>query len=148
MRRFELETAKLCVFFFGKNKNHFPMRALSIQIVSPLPLSDPVFFASQCGRESALWQSLTALSVRDADDQRLSSLASAVAFAKSNNLLGVLLEAELLVNAFCSCITSFRSVLISIKGQGAFAHRRCEGFRVVGDDLGKLRNACEPLFDP
>lgn len=56
----------------------------------------PVFFASQCGRENALWQSLTALTVRDGDDQRLSSLASAVTFAKSNNLLGVLLEADLL----------------------------------------------------
>jgi hypothetical protein len=40
------------------------------------------------------------LSIRDAEDQRLLSLASAVEFAKSSNLLGVLLEADLLVIIF------------------------------------------------
>jgi len=57
----------------------------------------PVFFSSGCGRESASWPSPTALTVRDAHDQNLGSLASAVDFAKSNNLLGVMLEADILV---------------------------------------------------
>lgn len=61
---------------------------------------DPVFFATGCGWENTSWPSPTALGYRDADgDQRLGSMASAVNFAKSNNLLGVMLEADLLVNS-------------------------------------------------
>lgn len=57
-----------------------------------------MFFASGCGWENTSWPSPTALGYEDADDQRLRSLGSAVDFAKSNNLLGVMLEADLLVN--------------------------------------------------
>lgn len=42
----------------------------------------------------------TALSPSDVNDRRLSSIAAAVDWAKSNNLLGILLDADFLVN-FC-----------------------------------------------
>ncbi|KAH9938577.1 uncharacterized protein B0H18DRAFT_1081185 [Fomitopsis serialis] len=57
----------------------------------------PVFLATQCGEQSRGLPSATALSVDDVRDYRFSSLDSAVEFAKSNNLLGVLLDAGLLV---------------------------------------------------
>ncbi|EKM59343.1 uncharacterized protein PHACADRAFT_136945 [Phanerochaete carnosa HHB-10118-sp] len=56
----------------------------------------PVFFASQCGRTGAHAPSATALAVRDARDYRVSSLNSAVEVCKTNNLLGLLLDAEFL----------------------------------------------------
>jgi len=56
----------------------------------------PVFFASQCGERSRWLPSATALSIDDVHDYRFSSLDSAVEFSKSNNLLGVLLDAGLL----------------------------------------------------
>lgn len=59
--------------------------------------ADPVFFASQCGAKSRLPLSPTALTAGDASDQRLSSLHAAVEFAKTNNLLGVFLDADVLV---------------------------------------------------
>jgi CDK inhibitor PHO81 len=58
-----------------------------------------VFFASCCGKrrvESS--PSATAIGTDEADDRRLSTIAAAVDFAKANNLLGVLLDAELLVS--------------------------------------------------
>ena len=61
------------------------------------PRLDPVFFASQCGRTSAHPPSATALGVRDARDYRVSSLNAAVEVCKTNNLLGLLLDAEFLV---------------------------------------------------
>ncbi|THH13892.1 hypothetical protein EW146_g6378 [Bondarzewia mesenterica] len=56
----------------------------------------PVFFASQCGEVNSKVPSATALSTRDARDQRLSSLSAAVEFCKDNNLLGVFVDTELL----------------------------------------------------
>lgn len=58
---------------------------------------DPVFFGSQCGEKSPFVPSPTALSIADVTDRRLFSLDAAVEFAKENNLLGVLLNAEALV---------------------------------------------------
>lgn len=60
---------------------------------------DPVFFASQCGRTSVHPPSATALSAKDARDYRVASLNSAVEVCKTNNLLGLLLDAEFLVRA-------------------------------------------------
>lgn len=40
----------------------------------------------------------TALSPEDADDRRLSSISTAVDWAKTNNLLGVVMDADLLVS--------------------------------------------------
>ncbi len=59
--------------------------------------ADPVFLASQCGEGPRAPPSATALSTDDAHDHRLWSLDAAVEFAKMNNLLGVLLNAGLLV---------------------------------------------------
>ncbi|KAL4241238.1 Peroxisome assembly protein 12 [Abortiporus biennis] len=56
----------------------------------------PVFFASHCGLSSPKPLSPTSLSVGDAHDYRLSSLGAAVEWCKLNNLLGLLLDAELL----------------------------------------------------
>jgi len=56
----------------------------------------PVFFASLCGQGTTDLPSATTFSVEDAHDYRLSSLGAAVEWSKLNNLLGVLLDAELL----------------------------------------------------
>ncbi|KAI0755453.1 cyclin-dependent protein kinase inhibitor [Irpex lacteus] len=58
----------------------------------------PVFFASQCGRICPRRPSATALSIEDSKDYRLSSLHCAVELCKANNMLGLLLDAELLVS--------------------------------------------------
>ena len=65
---------------------------------------DPVFFASQCGRTCPRRPSATALSIDDAKDYRLSSLNCAVELCKANNMLGLLLDAELLVSISDSLI--------------------------------------------
>ena len=59
---------------------------------------DPVFFASLCGRESSVTPSPTVLAHAEAGDERLSSVGSAVRFSKANNLLGIIVEADILVN--------------------------------------------------
>ncbi|KAI0921288.1 hypothetical protein AcW2_006306 [Taiwanofungus camphoratus] len=56
----------------------------------------PVFLASQCGEPSHSLPSRTALCMADVCDYRFSSLNSAIDFSKSNNLLGVILDASLL----------------------------------------------------
>ncbi|KAG6831882.1 hypothetical protein H0H92_006999 [Tricholoma furcatifolium] len=64
---------------------------------SGLP-SDPVFFVSRCGKNSASTPlSSTALDAEEENDPRLSSTGAAVEFARVNNLLGVLVDAHLLV---------------------------------------------------
>ncbi|KAI0313604.1 hypothetical protein OF83DRAFT_1086226 [Amylostereum chailletii] len=57
----------------------------------------PVFFASHCGRPSRRPPSVTASDASAPRDPRLGSLSAAVEFAKANNLLGVFVDAELLV---------------------------------------------------
>ena len=61
-------------------------------------LLDPVFFASQCGQKSSVTPSRTALSVVDVTDRRLTCLGAAVKFSKKNNLLGVFVDAAVLVS--------------------------------------------------
>lgn len=58
---------------------------------------DPVFLASLCGESAHQRPSATALGTDDVYDYRFASLGAAVEFAKQNNLLGVLLDASLLV---------------------------------------------------
>jgi len=65
----------------------------------PYHLPDPVFFASLCGRENAVNPSPTVLAHTEVGDERLLSLESAVRFSKANNLLGVIVEADILVSA-------------------------------------------------
>lgn len=60
---------------------------------------DPVFLASQCGQSTSNPPSATIISVSDAHDYRLSSLGAAVEWCKMNNMLGLLLNAELLVSS-------------------------------------------------
>ncbi|KAI5124795.1 hypothetical protein M0805_005429 [Coniferiporia weirii] len=57
----------------------------------------PVFLASECGMQSGCPPSPTALSPDDVDDRRLSSIGAAVDWAKTNNLLGVVFDAGLLL---------------------------------------------------
>lgn len=71
--------------------------SLHLRIEMSKKRTDPVFFGSQCGEKSPSIPSTTALSVVDVTDRRLFSLDAAVGFAKENNLLGVLLDAEALV---------------------------------------------------
>lgn len=61
--------------------------------------ADPVFFASHCGKKTISDGSVAAGGVEDEYDRRLASLGVAVEFARTNNLLGVFVDAELLVNA-------------------------------------------------
>ena len=56
-----------------------------------------MFLASQCGERSRAPPSATALDIDDVHDYRFASLDAAAEFCKSNNLLGVLLDAGLLV---------------------------------------------------
>lgn len=79
--------------------------------------SDPVFFASFCGREASVNPSPIVLEHADAGDERLSSLESAVRFSKANNLLGVFIEGDILVNThltsnFTSLIPYFLHFLV------------------------------------
>ena len=70
---------------------------IALRIEASKKRTDPVFFGSQCGEKSPSVPSITALSTVDVTDRRLFSLDAAVEFAKENNLLGVLLNAEALV---------------------------------------------------
>lgn len=56
----------------------------------------PVFLASKCGIHNARTLTPTSLGPEDLDDRRLSSISAAVDWAKTNNLLGVFLDADLL----------------------------------------------------
>jgi len=56
----------------------------------------PVFLASECGMRSRFPPGPTALGPEDVNDRRLSSISTAVDWAKTNNLLGVFLDADLL----------------------------------------------------
>ncbi|EJD01250.1 cyclin-dependent protein kinase inhibitor [Fomitiporia mediterranea MF3/22] len=57
----------------------------------------PVFLASECGVRGACTPNETALGPEDVDDRRLSSISAAVDWAKANNLLGIFLDADLLI---------------------------------------------------
>jgi len=56
-------------------------------------MSDPVFFYPSCGKNPGFAN----LSVSDGSDDRSASLSAAAEFAKSNNLLGLFVDATLLV---------------------------------------------------
>ncbi|EJF61296.1 hypothetical protein BD309DRAFT_851182 [Dichomitus squalens] len=97
----------------------------------------PVFLASQCGDASRATPSATALSTDDAHDHRLWSLDAAVEFAKMNNLLGVLLDAGLLVCDFVGLAekrqaSMSRSFANDNIGSSALAHTGRERFWPAG----------------
>ncbi|KAI0092627.1 hypothetical protein BDY19DRAFT_495425 [Irpex rosettiformis] len=76
----------------------------------------PVFFASQCGRTCPRRPSATALSIDDSKDYRLSSLNCAVELCKANNMLGLLLDAELLVPSLVQAVKDFGLLLGAFGG--------------------------------
>ncbi|KII95927.1 hypothetical protein PLICRDRAFT_99241 [Plicaturopsis crispa FD-325 SS-3] len=59
----------------------------------------PVFFSSHCGLENHGLLGPTAMDLKDDPDRRLFSLSAAVEFAKSNNLLGIFVNTDILVSA-------------------------------------------------
>jgi hypothetical protein len=59
---------------------------------------DPVFFVSRCGKINTYTPSPTALGAEEENDPRQSSIGAAVEFARINNLLGVFVDADLLVS--------------------------------------------------
>ncbi|KAF8639626.1 hypothetical protein AX17_000891 [Amanita inopinata Kibby_2008] len=76
----------------------------------------PVFYASLCGKENGVAIGLSTND--DDDDDRASSLGAAVEFAKSNNLLGVFVDADLLVKV-PSLIQGIRNagLLVGVHGK-------------------------------
>ena len=65
---------------------------------SSLIILDPVFFVSRCGNNATNFSVPTLLSCEEENDLKLSTIGAAVEFAKSSNLLGIFVDAELLVN--------------------------------------------------
>lgn len=59
---------------------------------------DPVFFVSRCGKNDTNFSVPTPSSDDEENDSKLSIIGAAVEFAKSSNLLGIFVDAELLVN--------------------------------------------------
>ncbi|KAF9452150.1 cyclin-dependent protein kinase inhibitor [Macrolepiota fuliginosa MF-IS2] len=57
----------------------------------------PVFFSSRCGKNNQHLPTSSYQMVDEENDDRLGSVGAAVEFAKDNNLLGVFVDAELLV---------------------------------------------------
>ena len=56
---------------------------------------DPVFFASQCGKKQNQPNHLSL--TEDVEEWRTASVGAAVEFARANNLLGIFVDADLLV---------------------------------------------------
>ena len=82
------------------------MKTLKLLLI--LIETDPVFLASKCGIQNACAPTPTSLGPEDMDDRRLSSISAAVDWAKTNNLLGVFLDADLLVSdALCPSPLSY-----------------------------------------
>lgn len=86
--------------------------------------TDPVFFASRCGGGPTTPDTTSKTALGSAGgDQRAHSIGAAVEFAKSNNLLGIFIDAELLVSlpsslALLLSLVSF-SLPTSLKGVGS-----------------------------
>ena len=81
-------------------KNMYMVHANGIELTTRFILYiDSVFFSSTCGRKLDHSPSLTVLNPDDDNDRRLASLSAAVDFARTNNLLGIWVDANLLVRA-------------------------------------------------
>ncbi|KDR83451.1 hypothetical protein GALMADRAFT_274898 [Galerina marginata CBS 339.88] len=76
----------------------------------------PVFFGSRCGKDESGLPTSTA-SGSGMDDRRISSVGAAVEFAKANNLLGIFVESQLLVQV-PSLVDGIRSaeLLVGVYG--------------------------------
>lgn len=73
---------------------------------------DPVFFVSCCGKNSAYTSSLMALGAEEENDPKRSSVGAAVEFARINNLLGVFVDADLLVSQIIFVGTAGSQILV------------------------------------
>jgi CDK inhibitor PHO81 len=82
----------VCAFLNWKQPN-CKQDPTTYLVFSSLTKSDPVFFYPSCGKNAGF----TNCSVRDESDDRSASLSAAAEFAKSNNLLGLVVDATLLV---------------------------------------------------
>lgn len=70
-----------------------------------------VFFASYCGLSRSNSEGRMVAANRVEEDRRCTSIREAVKFAKSNNLLGVMLDATILVRFFFSLSPFHLSIL-------------------------------------
>lgn len=75
---------------------------------------------------SAYTPSPAALTLGDVDDRRLSSVSAAIDWAKMNNLLGVFLDADLLVRVLYISRTATGRLTHSCVGKGPAPHTGCE----------------------
>ena len=73
------------------------MHVSLLSVTNAVMSSDPVFFASHCGKKDIFLSSPSPFTLEDEDDGRFCSLGEAVEFARINNLLGVIVDADLLV---------------------------------------------------
>ncbi|KAG9047366.1 ubiquitin-protein ligase peroxin 12 [Tulasnella sp. UAMH 9824] len=93
-----------------------------------------VFFASNCGLESSTGLDNADTPNRSMEDARCTSLDAAIAFAKANNLLGVMIAASLLVRV--------PSLVVAVKDSGvlvaAFGSR---------DQTSLLTSSTPPIVD-
>lgn len=71
-------------------------------LILPLHSIDPVFLSSRCGKNNLHLPACSYQMVDENQDDRLRSVSAAVEFAKDNNLLGVFVDAELLVRSTSS----------------------------------------------
>jgi CDK inhibitor PHO81 len=91
-------------------------------VFSLTPLKDPVFFASQCGKDGVT-EAAGHLELGSAgDDQRTLSIGAAVEFAKSNNLLGIFVDADLLVSLEASYLPCLDCSLRTAFSLSIFCH--------------------------
>ena len=66
--------------------------------------SDPVFFGCVCGKDGLHLPSPTTAWGSGSNSRRISSVGAAIEFAKANNLLGIFIDADLLVRShWCLC---------------------------------------------
>ena len=61
--------------------------------------SDPVFFGCVCGKDGLHLPSPTTAWGSGSNPRRISSVGAAIEFAKANNLLGIFIDADLLVRS-------------------------------------------------
>ena len=93
---FMAHSPSVCTALNWKQPNCKPNGAFSCFVFSPRPPTDGVFFATHGGVAPQTGHDDPSSTARSTD-RRCRSVANAVEFAKSNNLLGILVNATLLV---------------------------------------------------
>jgi len=93
----------------------------------------PVFFGTPCGKRGPNFPSPTSMSISDEYDRRSSSLGAAVEFSKNNNLLGVFVNADLLVPV-PSLIQGIRDAGLLVGVYGSKERSTGPALSVAGED--------------